>query len=172
VKINHSVLEMVCAKHLIKAGYCVEVEYQLNDWLTCDLYAVKGEGRLILEIETGFTPPEHALDPYTYNKARTASKIARYSSYADKFVLGTTPTNILPIPPVFLKPPKYRRVSEVKEVKTLCDAYYRNPPVSCEEIKNSRLHAIYIIDVDKGTVREIDPEIYVEIAFKLPLMRK
>jgi len=171
VKINHSVMELLCAKHLILRGYSVDVEHQLNETLTCDLFGVRGEGKLIVEIETGFTPPEHALDPSTYNKARVASKIARYSAFSDKFGLGTPPTNILQIPEVFQKPPRYRKTDEIMEVKALCDKYYKNPPVSFDEIKNARLHAIYIIEVDRVTVREIDPESYIDEVSKIPFIK-
>ncbi|MGQ9468863.1 MAG: hypothetical protein ACUVTD_03430, partial [Nitrososphaerales archaeon] len=162
VKINHSVMELLCAKHLISRGYYVDVEHQLNETLVCDLFGIRGEGKLIVEIETGYTSPEHALDPSTYNKARVASKIARYSAFSDKFGLGTPPTNILQIPEVFQKPPRYRKVDEIFKVKALCDRYYKNPPVSFDEIKNARLHAIYIIDVDRAVIREIDPEAYID----------
>jgi hypothetical protein len=83
VKINHSVMELVCAKHLILKGYDVDVERPLEDGLICDLYGVKGYGVLIVEVETGFVPPNHALDPATYCKARIASKITRYSNHSD-----------------------------------------------------------------------------------------
>ncbi|MFQ6053961.1 MAG: hypothetical protein ACE5OO_07030, partial [Candidatus Bathyarchaeia archaeon] len=72
VKINHSVMELVCAKHLIQAGFDVELEHDLNG-ISCDIYAVKGYGTLIVEVETGFVPPEHALDPQSYLRARIAS---------------------------------------------------------------------------------------------------
>src|SRR5450759_2516451 len=63
VKINHSVIELVCAKYLILKDYEVQREYRLSDLLTCDLFAVKGLGNLIVEIETGFIPPENAMAP-------------------------------------------------------------------------------------------------------------
>ncbi|TRO49841.1 hypothetical protein E2P47_00885, partial [Candidatus Bathyarchaeota archaeon] len=72
VKINHSVMELVCAKHLILEGYEVQIEYPLNDTLTCDLYSIKGYGNLVVEIETGFIPPDQALYPLTYLSARLA----------------------------------------------------------------------------------------------------
>ena len=53
VKINHSAMELVCAKHLIRYGYKVDVEKQLTDILICDVYAEKGDGAAIVEIETG-----------------------------------------------------------------------------------------------------------------------
>ncbi|MGQ9718954.1 MAG: hypothetical protein ACUVWK_03830 [Nitrososphaerales archaeon] len=171
VKINHSVMELLCAKHLILRDYSVDVEHQLDETLVCDLFGVRGEGRLVVEIETGYTSPEHALDPNTYNRARVASKIARYSAFSDKFGLGTPLTNILNIPPIFQKPPRYRKTDEIMEVKALCDKYYRRPPVSLDEIKSARLHAIYIIDVDKALVREIDPEAYIDAVSKIPFIK-
>jgi hypothetical protein len=162
VKINHSAMELVCARHLIKYGYAVDVERQLNEILICDLYATKGEGEAIVEIETGFIPPEHALDPLSYYSARVASKIARYSKFANQFVLATTPVSVLPIPKIFSRPPRDRSKEDMREVKELCDRYYRNPPVSFGEILNSHLHIIYIINVDKGSVKEMDVDSYFE----------
>ena len=56
----------------------------ISDILVCDLFGKKGEGTAIIEIETGFTPPEHALDTVDYYTARIVSKIARYSKYCGK----------------------------------------------------------------------------------------
>ncbi|MCS7120516.1 MAG: hypothetical protein RMJ07_03865 [Nitrososphaerota archaeon] len=161
VKINHSVMELVCAKHLILSGYSVEVEKTLNN-ISCDIFGQKGMGRLIVEVETGFVPPEHALDPTTYINARITSKITRYSGYADKFALAIPPHYVMPIHPIFLRPPRHRREEEIRQAKDLCDLYYSNPPVTLEEIRNARLHSIYVVDVDSGTVRETDPLTYSE----------
>jgi hypothetical protein len=162
VKINHSAMELVCAKHLIRYGYKVDVEKQLTDILICDVYAEKGDGAAIVEIETGFIPPEHALDPLSYYAARIASKIARYSKYANQFVLATPPVSVLPIPALFRRPPRDRRLSEIKKVKVLCDKYYKNPPVTEDEILNGRLHITYIINIDAGKVVEMDIDSYFE----------
>ena len=164
VKINHSAMELVCAKHLIRYGYRVDVEKQLTDILICDVYAEKGDGVAIVEIETGFIPPEHALDPLSYYSARIASKIARYSKYANQFVLATPPVSMLPIPGLFRRPPRDRRPVEIKQVKQLCDAYYKNPPVVEDEILNARLHMIYIINIDASKVFEMDVDSYFEQA--------
>jgi len=170
VKINHSVMELVCAKHLILKGYEVQLEYPLNEVLTCDLYSIKGYGNLIVEIETGFIPPEHALFPLTYTSARLASKIIRYSSFAGKFALGMPPHYILPFPRALAKPPRRRTSEDIKAIKKLCDRYYQNPPVTEEEICNARIQEIYIIDVDQAKVQEIDPEAYMKHAFSKGLI--
>jgi len=161
VKINHSVMELVCAKHLMLKGYEVDVEHDLGEGLVCDVYAVKGHGTLAVEVETGFVPPENALDPELYCRARVASKITRYSVRVDKFGLGIPPYYVLQIPPSLAKPPRFRTMGEIEGVKNLCDLYYKNPPVSLEEIRNSRLHTVYIIDVAGDFVSEVDPELYV-----------
>ena len=166
IKINHSVMELVCAKYLIQKGYEVQLEYPLNEILTCDLYAIKGYGNLIVEVETGYIPPENALAPLTYTTARLASKIIRYSSFAGKFALGVPPHYILPFPRALAKPPRNRTDQEIMQIKKLCDAYYQKPPVTLEEIRNARIHEIYIIDVDRAKVQEIDPEAYLKRAMQ------
>jgi len=166
VKINHSVMELVCAKYLIQKSYEVQIEYTLNETLTCDLYAIKGYGNLIVEVETGFIPPENALAPLTYTSARLASKIIRYSSFAGKFALGVPPHYILPFPRALAKPPRNRTDQEIMQIKKLCDAYYQKPPVTLEEIRNARIQEIYIINVDRAKVQEIDPEAYLKRAMQ------
>jgi hypothetical protein len=160
VKINHSVMEMIISKYLIKNGFDVNLEYFLNG-LSCDIYAKKGYGSLIVEVETGFVPPDHALDPITYLKSRITSKITRYSAFANKFVLASTPYYIMQIPSSLTKPPRFRTDEEIVYMKSLCDLYYSNPPVSIEEIRNSRLHSIFIVDVDNVEVTEIELNEYV-----------
>ena len=151
---------------LIEKDYDVQLEYPLNELLTCDLYSIKGLGNLIVEIETGYIPPENALAPLTYTSARLASKIISYSSFAGKFALGVPPHYILPFPRALAKPPRNREDQEIIAIKTLCDAYYHKPPVTLEEIRNARIHEIYIIDVDHAKVQEIDPETYLKRAMQ------
>ncbi|MCW4036359.1 MAG: hypothetical protein NWE75_04125 [Candidatus Bathyarchaeota archaeon] len=153
VKINHSVMELVTAKYLIENGFDVKLEHEL-DGVFCDVYAMKGYGSVIVEVETGFVPPENAVDPATYLKARIASKITRYSGFANKFILATPPYYIMQIPPALTKPPRFRTDEEIASIKGLCDLYYTSPPVSLEEVRNARLHSIYAVDVDNVSVRE------------------
>lgn len=160
VKINHSALELVCARSLIRQGYEVKVEHRLDSSLVCDVYGEKGEGALIVEIETGFIPPEAALQPGVYARSRIASKIARYSRFAGKFALGTTRSYVLDVPRLFVTPADSRTAAEAGEVKALTDIYYSRPPISIPEIMRARVHTIFIIDVDSGTTDELDPEAY------------
>ncbi|MEX0764329.1 MAG: hypothetical protein WEC35_01785 [Nitrosopumilaceae archaeon] len=167
VKINHSVLEIICASNLISQGYSVDVEKPLSDNLVCDVFATKGDGTFIMEIETGFTPPDHALDTIDYYVARIASKIARYSKYCSKFALATPVVGILPIPKLFLKPPGERSEKEIKKIKILCDRFYKSPPIDSDDILNARLHSIYLINIDKGFAKQLDPCSYLELTENL-----
>ena len=56
-----------------------------------------------------------------------------------------------------LKPPRDRTAKEVEEIKSLCDKYYSNPPIKLDDIRNARLHTVYILNVDKAEVFETDP---------------
>lgn len=163
VKINHSVMELICAMHLIRYGYRVDVEKQLTDTLVCDVFATKGDGQVIIEIETGFMPPEHALDPFSYYVSRIVSKISRYSKHATEFIMATPGVNLLPIPVLFSAPPTYRNSHAVRQLKSLCDQYYKSPQLEIQEILNARLHMIYVINVDEGKVIETDIDSYFKI---------
>jgi len=167
VKINHSVLELICAANLISRGYAVDVEKRVSEILVCDILAVKGGGNTIVEIETGFTPPDHAMDTIDYYAARIMSKIARYSQFCSKFSLATPVIGLVPVPKVFLLPPNARDVSEVNKIKALCDRYYKNPPIKYDDILNAHLHSIYLINIDKNFAKELDPQGYVDLTEKL-----
>ncbi len=167
VKINHSILELICASYLISRGYAVEAEKAVSDILVCDIYAKKGGGNTIIEIETGFTPPEHAMDTVDYYAARIMSKIARYSQHCSKFSLATPVIGILPISKIFLLPPNARKKEDVNKIKDLCDRYYKNPPIEYDDILNAHLHSIYLINMDKGFAKELDPQGYVDLTKNL-----
>lgn len=163
VKINHSVLELICAANLISNGCVVDVEKQLTDSLVCDVYAKKDNQVSIIEIETGFTPPEHALDTIDYYMSRIVSKIARYSKYCNKFSLATPVIGMLPINKIFLNPSTLRPENEIKKVKSLCDGFYKNPPIAYDDIVNAKLNSVYLINIDKNFAKEIDPVTYYKL---------
>jgi len=167
VKINHSVLELICAAELISHGFTVDVEKPISDILVCDLFGQKGDRTAIVEIETGFTPPEHALDTVDYYAARIVSKIARYSKHCKKFSLATPVVNILPMSELFLLPPNTRNLDDVKKLKVLCDRFYKNPQIKLEDIQNANIHSVYLINTDKGFAKEMDPTLYIQITKQL-----
>ena len=167
VKINHSVLELICAAELISHGFTVDVEKSISDILVCDLFGKKGDGTAIIEIETGFTPPEHALDTVDYYAARIVSKIARYSKHCEKFSLATPVVNILPMSEIFLLPPNARNLDDIKKLKQLCDRFYKNPKINLEDIQNAHIHSVYLINTDKGFAKELDPELYLQMTKQL-----
>ena len=167
VKINHSVLELICAAELISHGFSVDVEKSISDVLVCDLFGKKGDGTSIIEIETGFTPPEHALDTVDYYAARIVSKIARYSKHCGKFSLATPVVNILPMSEIFLLPPNTRKPEDIEKLKKLCDRFYKNTQIKLDDIQNAQIHSVYLINTDKGFAKEMDPESYIQMTKQL-----
>ncbi len=163
VKINHSAMELVIAAHLIEKGYLVDVEVPLDD-LRCDVMGTNGE-KVIVEVETGFVPPDHALDPDNFCRARIASKIARYSKYADKFYLAAPPTYFMEIPPFLLTPPHIRSEIELRRWKDLLDRYYKNPPIPLELLRIAKLNGILVTYVDEGRVIELSTKSYIRLCF-------
>ena len=167
VKINHSILELICAAELISHGFSVDVEKPISDILICDLFGKKDNETAIIEIETGFTPPEHALDTVDYYAARIVSKIARYSIHCEKFSLATPVVNMLPISEIFLLSPNARKFDDIKKLKKLCDRFYKNPQIKLEDIQNAHIHSVYLINTDKGFAKEMTPEIYLQMTKQL-----
>jgi hypothetical protein len=161
VKINHSAMELVVAGYLVKRGYeHVDVEHTTPDGMICDVYAEKAWSSLVVEVETGFTPPSNALDPVDYLRARIVAKVARYGRYAGKMALAIPPYYAAPIPSPLLKPPRARTKEDIAALKELVDRYYTSPPIPVDSLWSARLHTIIVVDVDRATAYETDPEAY------------
>lgn len=161
VKVNHSVMEIIIAAYLINHGYEVHVEEEVADFLIADIIAYRNGKKTIIEIETGFTSPENALDPQSYLTSRIISKAARYGKYADTFSLGTPLHNILQIPDFYLKPIKERRRKETIMLKKMCDTYYSNPPITLEDIEKSQIKSIYLLNIDTAEVKKLSLKEYI-----------
>jgi len=73
----------------------------------------------------------------------------------------------LPIPKLFLSPPHARVKNEISKIKSFCDKYYKNPPIEFDDILNAHLHSVYLINIDKGFAKELDPNGYVDLTGKL-----
>ena len=184
VQINHSVLQVLCAKHLIEQGYEVSCEHQLvGGQLSADLFAVRDrepelehdietilicerlglpleKEALVVEVETGYVPPKAALYPTRYRETRNAAKIARYCRYSHRFGLATPNYHVLQIPAILLKPPELRDMDEVRRLKEECDLYYKTPPILFDSLAMSVIDQIYIINVDNASVTLYPPNQY------------
>ncbi|MHA3964637.1 MAG: hypothetical protein AM325_013985 [Candidatus Thorarchaeota archaeon SMTZ1-45] len=184
VKINHSIMQFLCAKHLIENGFRVKIEYPLNGGaLMADIFAVRermldinddakdailsemhgtseNEETLVVEVETGFVPPKAALYPGTYRLTRIAAKIARYAGFSHFFSLATPHYHVLQIPNAMLQSVGKRDSAELSKLKDLCDSQYLSPPVLYNELATSEIHSIFVVNVDQIKVLEVDPQKY------------
>jgi len=186
VKINHSVMQVLCAKHLIEQGYDVRSEHPLvGGQLIADLFAVRDrepelehdiesvmiserlglpveKEALVVEIETGYVPPKAALYPIRYRHTRNVAKIARYCRYSHRFGLAAPNYHILQIPRILLKPPELRDMDEIRKIKKECDLFYKSPPIVLDALAMSEIDHIYIINVDHANVTQIPPHEYLD----------
>jgi hypothetical protein len=183
VKINHSIMQFLVAKHLIENGFRVEIEYLINGGkLVADIFAVRkkmiqtddardvllsemhgtseDEETLVVEVETGFVPPKAALNPGRYRLIRIASKIARYAGFSHYFSLATPHYHVLQIPDVMFQRVGHRDEDELLNLKALCDSQYISPPIMYEELATCEIHRIYVVNVDGTKVLETDPQKY------------
>ena len=160
VSSNHTVMELVVASHLLSKGYEVDVEHVLAPDLVCDVYASLNGESLIVEVETGFVPPENSTDPVAYRLARELSKVARYSRYSDYFAMAIPPFHILQLPYIVFLPPEQRAEWGIEYFKRLVDIYYTKPPVKLEELLTARLHYVYIVLVDALKLVELTAREY------------
>lgn len=156
-------MELAVAKYLVDLEFeNVDVEIKIDDLLVADVVGHK-EAKTVVEIETGFVPAEYAHEPHQYLKARLASKIARYSSLADVFILAFPSYYIPPIPRIFLKKPRERDPVMLKELKYLVDRYYKNPPVEYDLFLKATIQKLFVLNVDLGRVIELSPEEFLEL---------
>jgi len=160
VSSNHTVMELIVASHLLSKGYEVDVEHVLAPDLVCDVYASLNSESLIVEVETGFVPPENSTDPVAYRLARELSKVARYSMYADYFAMAVPPFHVLQLPYIIFLPPEERARWGIEYFKRLVDAYYKKPPVKLEELLKAKLHYVYVVLVDTLKLIELTAREY------------
>ncbi|MFW9848233.1 MAG: hypothetical protein ACFFF4_03790 [Candidatus Thorarchaeota archaeon] len=186
VKINHSILQVICATHLIEQGYSVQVEHPLlGGQLSADLFATRKKEpeidyeiesiliserlglpedieALVVEVETGFVPPKAASYPGRYQTARVAAKIARYCRYSHRFGMATPNYHVLQIPRILMLPPEQRNQVKLDELLNRCNEFYHNPPILMDSLRMSEVDSVYIINVDHVTTTEISPDKYLD----------
>ncbi len=127
----HAILQFIVALDLYKRGFDVSVEEPVDGGFKADVYAECPTGRVIVEIETGYIPPDriHGLEEFL--DAKIAFKAIAYSIYADLFILATPSHIRLPIPQELLKPIELREAEDITIIRELALRY--------DKVKASRI---------------------------------
>ena len=158
LNLNHSAMEILLGKYLIDKGYKVTLERCLvKDNLISDVYARNGKEILMVEVETGYVGPNHALVPVKSRIAKDIAKIIKYSPFSDKFGLAFPPFYVSFIPEYFF----HKDSNSIERIKLLLEEFY--PNLELERIKDAHLEKIYVINVDELRVKEFDATEYVKI---------
>lgn len=162
IKSNHTMMELILAFEFLKEGKNVEIEKEIGNVIADVLVIDNNEYEELIEIETGFVPPEYSADPVTYRFTREVSKVARYCKYTKYFSIACPPYHILQLPEILLKPSHEREEEELKRIKKVLDSYYKAPPIEIDELRNAKLDFVYIINVDNVSVKKLSLKEYIE----------
>lgn len=121
----HALLQFIIALDLYRRGFDVSVEEPVDGGLKADVYAESPEGRVIVEVETGYVPPDRIYSLEDFLRFKIAFKAIAYSAHADLFIVATPSHITLPIPHELLKPIEDRDPLDVAKIKSLAMGYDR-----------------------------------------------
>jgi hypothetical protein len=121
----HAMLQFLVALDLHRRGFDVSVEEPVDGGFKADVYAEGPTGRVIVEIETGYVPPDRMYELEGFLEAKVAFKAVAYSFYTDLFVVATPSHMSLSIPEELLKPIESRSVEDVIAIRELALRYDR-----------------------------------------------
>jgi len=162
----HSTMELIFSVYMISKGYDVEVEKLLQtkpELLICDLYGTNGDSKKpwIVEVENTGVPGKALVDkgltPEEYTLARTIGKIVRYSKFAGTFslaYLNTPRPNFELLDPIFYYFMSHEGVDEM-DIYDAVNKLYNKPRVRIYDIRRAHLDSLYLINIDKRSVKRI-----------------
>jgi hypothetical protein len=154
LNINHSVLEIILAAHLLNQGFKVYAEVEVAGGIV-DIYAIKGID-ISIEVETGYVPPTNAISAEEFLMGRLALKTARYSNVGHEFYIAVPSFYIPPIPEPLLIPPEERKEDDIRKVMFLIRKYSKSPDVTLDDVKTSKINGIITINTKTLDVKVID----------------
>lgn len=163
IGIIHSMMQLLVADYVADRG-CDDLyaEYVLNDdsetgRLVIDVYGVSRTRNTVgVEVET--LPSYTDINaPVMSATAKNILKVARYSPCVDCFSLAFLPTYRLPLPKFFINRGGGCQEGP-QEIKDVLDTFYRNPPLTIEEISKGSVYSAYVVDIDKRKVNEVPVE--------------
>jgi len=119
----HAMLQFLVALDLHRRGFDVSVEEPVDGGFKADVYAESPMGRVIVEVETGYVPPDRMYELEGFLEAKIAFKAVAYSAYTDLFIVATPSHMSLSIPGELLKPIESRDVRDVIAIRELALRY-------------------------------------------------
>jgi len=163
ISLNHALAEVVIAHYLRAQGFKhVDVEHNIAPRIVCDVYGELERGKLCVEIEYGFVPPEYATEPNSYLRARIAKKIATISQHVDILAFAIPPHYIPPIPLILLRPPCTRSRSRrgLSDLISLIKRFYPDSDIEATEkiLTRAEIGFFLIVDIDRGKVAKLTPQ--------------
>lgn len=161
INTNHSSLELITAAYLIKEGFRVYVEHEINGKII-DVYGIKGVD-VGVEVETGFVPPTYVANQEEFLKSRVALKAARYSNLASQFFIAVPSYYIPPIPHSLLKGEEERSEEEVRELIRLIKRYHHAFDIKFSDVKSSKINGVIIVNTANLKLKIFNHETFLKL---------
>ena len=154
LNINHSVLQLILSGYLLSKGFRVYVEVEVQGGVM-DIYAIKGKD-IGIEVETGYVPPNNAIDPEEFLMGRLSLKTVKYSNIVSEFYIAVPSFYIPPIPRELLLDPNERSEEEVRNIMRLIRKYSKTPDITINDVKTSKINGIITINTKDMKINIID----------------
>ncbi|ARM74927.1 hypothetical protein [Acidianus manzaensis] len=161
VNINHSSLELITASYLIKEGFKVHVEHEIEGKII-DIYSIKGLD-IGIEVETGYVPPNFISNQEEFLRSRMALKISRYSNLASQFFIAVPSYYIPPIPYPLLKHQEERSENEIRELLRLIRKYHNSLDITLSSIKSAKIDGVIIINTHDLKLKIFNHEMFMKL---------
>lgn len=154
LNVNHSVLQLILSGYLLSKGFRVYVEVEVQGGVM-DIYAIKVKD-LGIEVETGYVPPNNAINAEEFLMSRISLKTAKYSNMVSEFYIAVPSFYIPPIPRELLLDPNERNEEEVRNLMRLIRKYSKTPDITINDVKTSKINGIIIVNTKNMKINIID----------------
>jgi hypothetical protein len=158
VSINHVLAELLIYHYLLRQGYSyVSIEESVG-MARCDVYAIKEEFNICIEIDFYSVPQDFVLNRTKYILARHIRKLIQIVKSNIRAAIFAYPYGSIPLVPLELIKPIDSRSK--KKIVELVSSIRETLPLDNSDVDylmRVEIHSIYIFDIDTGKVYELTP---------------
>uniref|UniRef100_A0A7C5UT11 Uncharacterized protein n=1 Tax=Ignisphaera aggregans TaxID=334771 RepID=A0A7C5UT11_9CREN len=158
VSINHVLAELLIYYYLLRQGYSyVSIEESVGI-VRCDVYAVKEEFNICIEIEFYSVPQDFVLNRTKYILARHIRKLIQIAKSNIKAAVFAYPYGSIPLVPLeIMKPIDNRSKKKIVELVSSIREMLPLDNSDIDYLMKVEIHSIYIFDIDTGKIYELTP---------------
>jgi len=158
VSINHVLAELLIYHYLLGQGYSyVSIEESVG-MARCDVYAIKEEFNICIEIDFYSVPQDFVLNRTKYILARHIRKLIQIVKSNIRAAIFAYPYGSIPLVPLeLIKPIDSRSKKKIVELVSSIREMLPLDNSDVDYLMRVEIHSIYIFDIDTGKVYELTP---------------